>query len=695
MDTGALTIHFSPLVPLPWLVSVVALYFLALVLAGWKNRNGIFLRTILTACFILALINPSLIEEQRKPVKDTAVIVVDKSPSQDFGQRANRTAQALEYLKSELGKYTDLDLRIIESSDSNIATRETRLFENLDKSLADVPQGQRAGVVLLTDGQVHDVPKTDESLKQYGPVTTWLSGEKNEKDRRLVITQAPSYGIVGQSVHMKYKIEDSDNINEDIAAVTINRYDEPPEVIMAPIGEEQTLELSVQHAGQNVFELSVQTVDEELTPINNKAALLVNGVRDRLRVLLVSGQPHAGGRTWRDLLTSDPGVDLVHFTILRDPDKLDATPQNELSLIAFPFQELFETKLYDFDLIIFDQYKLNHILPDFYFHNIVNYVDQGGALLDAGGPSFAGEDSIYQTELSEILPGAPTGEIMRTPYKPMPTKDGLNHPVTEYLEGRNSDPENPQWGHWLRQIGITRKSGDVLLKGINDQPLLILDRVGDGRVAQLASDHIWLWSRGYENGGPYSELLRRIVHWLMKEPELDEKALHADISGHSITLTSRNFKLKDSPVTMTKPDETNEIITMELVDDGLLRQIIKADQLGVYTFENSDKQKAYAVSGDLNPPELSGVRTTPDILKPVADVSGGNVLWMNTQPSPGIKFYTNGRGFGSGNKIPLKQNGAFQVEGVRERPLIPPALLAIGLLLLATLTWWFEGRTKN
>ncbi len=692
MDKMAVTIHFSPLLPMFWLGLAIGIAVMALAFAIWKNRGSIILRCILTAAFIVALLNPSFIEEQRSPVPDVVFAVVDNSPSQDMGARKKRTQEALEYLRAEFKDNKNIELRVAESESGTATGRETRLFEALGKAASDVPAGRRGGAVFLTDGQIHDIPKNPATVTEFGPLSTWLSGERNEKDRRLVIVQAPAYGIVGQNVQMKYKVEDTPNIRDDMATVTINRFGEPPETVVVEPGTEQTVELKVEHPGQNVFELSVGSVEGELTPLNNRAALIVNGVRDRLKVLLVSGQPHAGGRTWRDLLTSDPGVDLVHFTILRDPEKLDLTPQNELSLIAFPFQELFETKLYDFDLIIFDQYKLNRILPDYYFDNIVKYVEQGGALLEASGPSFATEDSVYYTDLANILPGAPTGEIIRKAFKPELTEEGFRHPVTSYLEGPRSDPLHPGWSEWLRQVVITKRSGDILMKGADGLPLLILDRVGKGRVAQLASDHIWLWSRGYGPGGPHAELLRRIVHWSMKEPELDEKALTAEAHGDLITVRSRNYHENGLPVKMTKPDGTVEEITLKPVPEGILRAEVKAELLGIYSFEDAEGQKAYAVSGDLNPPELSGVRTTEELMKPLAKATGGGMLWMAEEPQPDIRFYSGSRMPGGSNNIVFRQNNAYDVKGVEEKPVLPPAFLALALLVLATFVWWREGR---
>ena len=125
----------------------------------------------------------------------------------------------------------------------------------------------------------------------------------------------------------------------------------------------------------------------------------IDGVRDKLRVLLVSGEPHAGERTWRNLLKSDASVDLVHFTILRPPEKQDGTPINELSLIAFPTRELFQQKINEFQLIIFDRYARQGVLPIIYFDNIARYVRDGGAVLVAAGPDYASPTSIWRTPL--------------------------------------------------------------------------------------------------------------------------------------------------------------------------------------------------------------------------------------------------------------------------------------------------------
>ena len=166
---------------------------------------------------------------------------------------------------------------------------------------------------------------------------------------------------------------------------------------------------------------------------------------------MVSGQPYPGLRVWRNLLKADPAVDLVHFTILRPPEKQDGTPIRELALIAFPSRELFEVKLKEFDLIIFDNYSRRGLLPLIYLENIARYVEEGGALLEAAGPQFAEPLSLYRTPLARVLPGRPTGETFERGFRPVVTEAGQRHPVTAGLAAASGEPD---WGRWFRQLDV-------------------------------------------------------------------------------------------------------------------------------------------------------------------------------------------------------------------------------------------------
>jgi hypothetical protein len=692
-ETAALTAHFAPLIGGEAMLALLAASAVALILSALFYRRGLLWRALCLIAFLMIFLNPSLVEEDRQPVPDVAVIVADRSPSQHIGDRWKRTDVALAALKAKLQGNKNIELRVVDApAAGNPLTRETRLFDAADQAFADVPLARRAGLILLTDGEVHDVPTDAKRLQDYGPISTLLTGEHHERDRQLVILEAPAYGIVGQTVTIKYRIEDT--APGDSTADVTTRANSVTGTQTVPVGEDQQMTVTIDHPGQNVFDIAVAPLPGEITLANNRAPVIVNGVRDRLRVLLVSGQPYNGGRTWRDMLTSDPGVDLVEFTILREPDKLDMTPQNELALIPFPFHELFDVKLYDFDLIIFDRYKLNRILPDYYFPNIVKYVQDGGALLEASGPSFETDESIDATALKSVLPASPTGEVMEQPFRPTLTPAGQRHPVTQGLHWEGEDPAHPQWGRWLRQVGVTVKSGDVLMTGVDNKPLLILDRVGKGRVAQLASDQIWLWSRGYDGGGPYTELMRRLAHWLMKEPELEENALDATIDNGALTVKRHTLSSQPMDVKITRPDGSQQTLTLAPSGDGLLQGRAPADQLGIYTVDDGTQQR-FAISGELNPPELRRVVTTPDILAPAVKASHGATIWLADTPRPDLRLLPPGRDYGGRAWVGLRSSNSFNVTGVRERPVLPMGGWAVILLGILITAWWIEGRARR
>jgi hypothetical protein len=685
------TIEFAPL--LPWL-TIAMLGAAALFLSGlglYARANGALLRTLAFAVLILTLLNPSLIAEERDPLKDVAVVVVDDSPSQSIGNRRDQIAEALQAIEAAAQKYGDtLDLRVIRVGQDGLAAADqgTRLLAPLKRALSDVPARRVAGAILLTDGQVHDVPVEIQSEGLPVPLHVLLSGRRNETDRRLIVVKAPAFGIVGKEQEMTIRIEDGASSAADSAALTIRRDGGDATSNVAPIGTDHKLSFTLNHGGPTVFEVEVAPGPNELTRINNRAVISINGVRDRLRVLLVSGEPHAGERTWRNLLKSDPSVDLVHFTILRPPEKQDGTPINELSLISFPTRELFEVKLTDFDLVIFDRYRRRGVLPPTYLRNIVDYVADGGALLEAVGPSFAGPFSIYRTPLGKALPGEPTGEIVERGFRPKVTEIGQRHPVTASLPG-NKPGEVPDWGRWYRQIDVAVKQGRVLMNGADERPLLILDRFGEGRVAQLNSDHIWLWARGHEGGGPQAELLRRLAHWLMKEPELEENDLRAIAKGERLEITRRDIDAEARGITVTGPDGKVSQITLEAKRDGLYTGSLPIKQSGLYRVSDGDRI-FMAAAGSLNPVEFADISATADYLLPLSKAADGAVRWLE-DGTPSLRRIGPDRNTAGRDWIGLVANDDYIVTGVNVVPLLPALIVLLLALGTTALAWRREG----
>ena len=708
------SIVWDPLLPADMLVAIATACGVVFLLGLIAPRIGrvapaLAWRVTTAGVLVAALANPSFIVEDREALSDIAIVVVDESLSQSIGGRAEDTRRALEEVEAKLAGRNDLELRVVRVSPasdpasieaSNAPPAGTRLFAALENAMAEIPRNRFAGAMFITDGQIHDVPEIPADFSLGGPLHVLLSGDKDAGDRRLSVVQSPGYGIVGQSVRLTLRIDEPAAVRTRQAQVTIRRDGEKGgRKILAPVGSDHTIELVVDRGGPSVYDISVAAGPAELTLANNRVIVVVNGIRDRLRVLLVSGQPHPGERTWRNLLKADPSVDLVHFTILRPPEKQDGTPVRELSLIAFPYRELFEIKLNEFDLIIFDRYRRMGVLPSIYLRNIADYVLAGGALLEAAAPSRSPSTSLYRTDLARVLPGEPSGDILSEPFRARVTQKGRRHPVTASLPGLpppGSD-KPPQWGRWFRQIDAIPRSGTVIMDGIEKRPLLILDRVGEGRVAQLLSDHIWLWARDFEGGGPHDELLRRLAHWLMKEPELEEERLGAVVRANRLEITRRSLEPVEAPVEVTFPSGRTELVVLEEAGQGRAVGDLIIDEAGLYQLTDGTRSTLAGV-GALNSVELSDVTATDVLLRPLVTATGGGITWLADKPVPDIRHNPRGRDMAnvgpnaSAQWLAFQSNSAFTVTGIRTLPLLPALLLLFLTAATLLLAWRREGR---
>jgi len=690
-------IVFSPLLPWAVLAPLLVLAALELGFALVRRARGAWWRLLVAIALVLALLNPSLVAERRESLRDVAVVVADQSPSQALGARAARTDKALADLETRLAALPDLEVRVVRAGggEGRGTVTETRLFEALDRAMADVPRRQRAGAILITDGQVHDVPADPAAARDYGPVHALLTGEHDEADRRIEIVEAPSFGLVGKPVSLTFRVTDLPRPQGETALVGIRQDGGPVRPQLVPVGHDVTIEVPLGHGGQNVIELTVEAAPRELSLANNRAGVVVNAVRDRLRVLLVSGEPYAGERTWRNMLKADPAVDLVHFTILRPPEKQDGTPIRELSLIAFPIRELFEVKLGEFDLVIFDRYRQRGVLPFTYLDNIARYVQKGGALLEVGGATLGDPLNLHGTLLGAVLPGEPTGGLIDRPFTPTVTELGRRHPVTAGLSGDDGKGGRPSWGRWLHQTVVAPVRGTVVMTGAEGRPLLLLDRVGEGRVAQLASDQIWLWSRGFEGGGPQAELLRRLAHWLMKEPELEENDLRARVEGDRIVIERRSLDAGARPVEVVTPSDEVRTLTLQDGGGGLERAVMTAPEPGIYRISDGERHTV-ALVGAANMPELADLRTTAERLDGVAAATGGGILWLadleRRSGAPALRRPPANRAQSGAGWLGLRANGAYTVTGVTDRPLLPALPLLAVVLGALVMAWRREGR---
>jgi hypothetical protein len=684
------SVIFDPLLswPLVWVAVALAIAFVAVAilrgLAGW------WLRGLAATVLLAALFNPSLQQEDRALLSDIVILVVDESASQRISDRPAQVVEAIAAVEAEVAALGNTELRVVTMGDGD-GDQGSLVMTALTEAMAEEPRARLAGAILLTDGQLHDVERAPDLP---APLHVLLTGRAADWDRRLIVTNAPAFAILGEPVTLTLRVEDQGAVPADVgdeAELLIAVDGQEPSRYSVPIGEDLELPVTLPHGGMNVIQFILPETEGELTDRNNSAVVQINGVRDRLRVLLVSGEPHPGERTWRNLLKSDSSVDLVHFTILRPPEKQDGVPVSELSLIAFPTRELFIDKIDEFDLIIFDRYKRRGILPSLYLDNVRQYVEDGGAVLIAAGPDFADASSLFRSPLGDIIPAAPTSRVIEEGYVPKVSEVGHRHPVTEGLEAFSPNVGSESWGRWMRLIELEEaRSGDTVMTGIDDKPLLVLDRVGEGRIALLASDHAWLWNRGFEGGGPQLELLRRLAHWMMKEPELEEEALSATAEGLTMTILRRSLSENVGEVELIGPDGSVMMVPLEEVRPGRFEAVIEGPEVGLYRLKEGDEEAVIAL-GPAAPREFEQTIASADLLDPAVEATRGGVARIE-DGIPDLRSVRAGRPAAGRGWLGITPREAYLTADVTLTPLVQAWLFLLLAALLTVGAWLREGR---
>lgn len=667
-------IAFEPIVAIWLLILLTVLGMIALAVYLWRRGRAPVSRALALICGLLALAGPSVERQDRKALPEVVAIIVDKSESMALSGRSTGVDVALATLKAKLAAMAGLDVRVVNMADTNLGTS---LAPALDQALGDVPANRVAGAIVLTDGLISDGA---DAVSPF-PIHQALIGKPNERDRRLIVKSAPRSAPIGEEARVIVQVQDS----VPFAQITVHIGQEPPQTRDVPTGEDVVIAVPIDRRGNIPVAIKTAAVSEEISSANNAVALSISGVRDRLRVMLVTGEPYAGARAWRNLLKSDPSVDLVQFTILRSPDKGDDTPVEELSLIQFPTRELFMDKISSFDLVVFDRFKRLSVLPDEYLESVANWVEDGGAFLVLAGPAEAQSEGVFSTSLSRIIPATLSGKSIEQAYRPTLTQRGLTHPVSAGLADQSQT-----WGQWLRVQASTPR-GDVLLEGAG-QPLLVLSQVGKGRSAAIMSDQAWLWRRGYDGGGPFDELFRRTSHWLMKEADLEADRLSLRSAAGKL-LVERRAASDPGLAAVTGP-KSRENLSLIVGAPGVWRGDLAVEQAGLFQVQSGDKQ-AFIIAGIGNPAEARVLRADASAVSgPQSKAGGGAVAWLGQDGKGNLPAITRVGATQKvrGGEIALRQTGASSIVATRRDPLVPGWIFAVLMFGFSLLGWWREGR---
>ncbi|MDE8348600.1 MAG: hypothetical protein POG74_03835 [Acidocella sp.] len=661
-------IIFIPLLGWPVLIGLTALSTLVLLLGLFTRARGTLWRLAGFGLLLGLLAGPQLLRQTTRPLPDVALVALDQSQSMQIGNRTAMGHAALANLQAQVAKLPGLALRVVAVPPADAGG--TSLFGAMSEALANIPPAQLAGVVVITDGQISDVPK---ALPFTAPLTALLTAKAEETDRELRLVAASTYGLVGKNASLQLEVFDHgavDHAASDDGLLVPLRVAEDGVPIwqgMAPVGQMVSVNVPVRHAGPAVVTASAEVLPGEVSPVNDQVAFTLNGITKKLEVLLISGNPNQSERSWRLLLKSDPAVELVHFTILRTPGEAVEAPPGAVALVPFPVAQLFDIDITKFDLIILDEFDSDGLLPPEYLANIARYVQDGGALLVQVGPEFEGTQSLAGTFLGAVLPALPAAPgTVTAPFSPHVTGIGARHPVTSPLAGMTLPT-------WQRLEAATTLSGDVLMTGgAENWPLLVLASEVKGRVGMLLSDQLWLWSKGDKHDGPALPLLRRVVHWLLREPALEPEFLAAKITDGNLNITRQTLGASNpGPASITLPDGQLVTLALRQTAPGVYSASQPAATPGVWRVSEGGLS-AYAAVSLANAQEFQDLAASGVPLHKVA-----REVWLGREPVPDLASM-------------LKRRGATQVTGTRDVPLLPalPAmLLAIALLAAG---WWRE-----
>ena len=670
-------LRFEPILPWPVVGLLAVLGGLALLLYVLAGGKAPILRGLALGVVLFGLCGPSNVQEVRSPLKDTVAILIDRSESMQLSGRAGGVDSALKRLQQSLSAYPNLEIRVATLKDN---ASGTALAASLDQVFADVPNERVAGAILLSDGRFID---GSDAARPY-PIHQILIGTPKEQDRVLTVHGAPKQTPIGEVARVIVRVDDQTKT----AALTVRVGDDAPRTLNVPTGEDITIEIPVVQPGSIPIGIEAAAEEGEIATANNGAAITLTGVRDRLRVLLVTGEPYAGSRAWRNLLKSDPSVDLVQFTILRSPEEQDFTPTQDLSLIPFPTRELFLDKIDSFDLVVFDRFKRLSVLPDAYLNSVTNWVEGGGAFLMLAGPSEGQNEGVQATPLRRILPIIASGKPIEAPFRPVLTPRGLQHPVSSGLV----EPAKT-WGQWLR-VQPSKATGDVLLEGAG-QPLLVLGQAGQGRVAAVMSDQAWLWRRGYDGGGPFDELFRKTAHWLMKEADLEADRLSLSSLPGQLVIERRSPS--DPGAARVSGREREESVALASVEADLWRGVVKIDSPGLF-YVQSGQKSGFIVAGIGNPNETHDLTADPSALSRFqSKTGGGTVVYVGregTGPLPPISRIAKDQK-ARGQSLALREGRVTTTLFTKSEPLLPAWVYAFLLVALALFGWWREGRLKT
>lgn len=677
-----------------WLPLALAATLALLIL--WRDPARAGWRILPLALLLLAIYPPQWLVEEKVATPPTVLIIQDLSASQQLNGQAERVknlAHNLHESLAALGKVQIEEIIITDTADPAY----TNIWQAYNDFTARVPIAQQAGIFLISDGQIHDLPiKITQDLP---PWHVLLTGKTEGIDEHLQVIHAPPYALENEPYTITVKATQQTGMLEKSQSrmripLNITLPDGQIQTFTLMPDKEEKITLNLHTTGMQSLVLSIPTAANDPVSFNNHAIIETTVQRTQLNILLLSGSPSLNTRLWRDALKREPQVNLVHFIILRDAVHGANEDPKTLSLIPLPLDTLFDQKLPEFDLVVLDNFAATPNFLPRYEKALVDYVKNGGGLLIVDGNESIGEKSLNNGVLADIWPSKPTNVWLKQAFQPQPTALGLSHSLTARLDW---PPISHAPSAWHGQASIVANDDTYIwLKGVENAPLLIGQETWDGRVAELASNELWRWARANdEKGGPWFSLLQNLVAWLTHDPQMDNtqiqmaEIVHGNAPMLDITIASQN-NAKIDAVWQSPAMKYAQHLPLQSSAPHRWHAMMPLNQAGLYTVQTKKKYAAYLYAPGESP-ERDQLMATADIIKPVIQKTGGSIQ-IAPAHMPALRWIPIGQHFSGVGWWGLRPGQASQVVGLYTKPLIPQWLLMFLIIAALALAWWREGR---
>ena len=684
---------FAPILQIEYIFIFTIFFILSIIICFYYKIKYLYLRVLIFLTFLIFILNPQINKKHAEFHKDIVIVVTDMTQSIIETRKDKEVETIHKDLSSQLYKLGNIEQINIKLNNNKIIEynekeKETSLFKEVNNVINNLNIERLSGIIVITDGQILDLHNYNKLLSKT-PIHYILVGNKKEKDRILKTTNVPKYAILGKKYELSVEIIDNIEKKDLKTEFFLNeklvdtKYLSPNNNFKIPLPK-----LSI---GKNILEIRTEEANKEISKLNNYQIHEIDGIQNKLKVMLISGEPNMGLRNLRNILNSDPNIELLHFTILRPPTKRDLTPVKELSLIPFPTQELFAADISKFNLIIFDQYGLQGILPPKYLENISNFVFSGGALLDIVGKKHLTRDSLINSPIKQILPTKPLESISNESFRPKLTGVGKRHPITNKL--KNNYREKP-WGKWTNYTRSQLTSGKVLLHHEND-PLLAVDNVGKGRVVQILSSDSWIWQKSQDNKGPLIELTRNIIQWLLKNPKLEENFVNFYKDNNLIKIKLNSVSSGDINTKIVTPNKKSINLKLKDTGNGIFEGEFKSLERGKFQMIWKDKIK-YFILDDINNKEVEEIISTDNKIKSYIEeniifTKNFNVVWNDGDTPKIIRIYNN-KILSGKNWIGVLEKNAPKISEISKQKLFNWYTIFMFLVFLIFFCWYKEGR---